>query len=135
MGDLPLYFLCVESSVKKSDTYPALDERLTLNVRRIGVTGNFVIQEQHSDTEKTKPAGANAGGLLLHAGLEEPGKCSGISCLTLFYSSVACADRYSATPAVEAFMPALPLFQPAGQTSPCSSVNCRAANEPEMKLL
>ena len=43
------------------------------------------------------------------------------------YSSLACAARYSATPAVEAFIPALPLFQPAGQTSPCSSVNCRAS--------
>ena len=43
------------------------------------------------------------------------------------YRSFACAARYSATPAVEPFMPALPLFHPAGQTSPCSSVNCSAS--------
>ena len=43
------------------------------------------------------------------------------------YSSLACEARYFATPSGEAFMPALPLFQPAGQTSPCSSVNCRAS--------
>ena len=42
-------------------------------------------------------------------------------------SSLACSARYFATPCVSAFMPALPLFQPAGQTSPCSSVNCRAS--------
>lgn len=39
------------------------------------------------------------------------------------YNLSALLAKYLATPSVEAFMPGLPLFQPAGQTSPCSSKN------------
>lgn len=42
-------------------------------------------------------------------------------------SLAAFSFRYEATPAGESFMPLSPLFQPAGQTSPCSSWNCRAS--------
>ena len=42
-------------------------------------------------------------------------------------SDFACSRRYAATPAASAFIEARPFCQPAGQTSPCSSVNCRAS--------
>ena len=43
------------------------------------------------------------------------------------YSDSASSARYSATPSGLAFMPLAPWFQPAGQTSPCCSWNCRAS--------
>jgi|GEM_PF-5386455 len=49
--------------------------------------------------------------------------CGGFMCRCKGYRLAADSARYDATPSAVGFIPFFPLFQPAGHTSPCFSVN------------